>query len=191
MPELGRAALVVTLGLSVYALVAGAAAARLGRRRLAYSAQNALVAAFFSTLVAAGVLLAALLRNDFSFTYVARTTSEALPTAYTISAFWGGQEGSLLLWLLMLTGFGAVAVRLNRSWARSLVVWVVPVFAAVGVFFSFLLVAVASLFLLAGFTAVSMAVVTAGFGLALSSRPFVAASGTANSIVECAGMSSA
>ena len=146
MPELGRAALVVTLGLSVYALVAGGAAARLGRRRLAHSAQNALVAAFFSTLVAAGVLLAALLRNDFSFTYVARTTSEALPTGYTISAFWGGQEGSLLLWLLMLTGFGAVAVRLNRGWARSLVVWVVPVFAGVAVFFSFLLVAVASPF---------------------------------------------
>ena len=146
MPELGRAALIVTLGLSVYALVAGAAAARLGRRRLALSAQNALVAAFFSTLVAAGVLLAALLRNDFSFTYIARTTSEALPTAYTISAFWGGQEGSLLLWLLMLTGFGAVAVRLNRGWARSLVVWVVPVFAGVAVFFSFLLVAVASPF---------------------------------------------
>ncbi|MGH3079063.1 MAG: heme lyase CcmF/NrfE family subunit [Gaiellaceae bacterium] len=146
MPELGRAALVVTLGLSVYALVAGAAAARLGRRRLALSAQNALVAAFFSTLVAAGVLLAALLRNDFSFTYVARTTSEALPTAYTISAFWGGQEGSLLLWLLVLTAFGAVAVRLNRSWARGLVVWVVPVFAGVSVFFSFLLVAIASPF---------------------------------------------
>ena len=146
MPELGRAALVVTLGLSVYALVAGAAAARLGRRRLAQSAQNALVAAFFTTVVASAVLLAALLRHDFSFTYVARTTSEALPTAYTISAFWGGQEGSLLLWLLILTGFGAAAVRLNRAWARDLVVWVVPVFAAVAVFFSFLVVAVASPF---------------------------------------------
>ncbi len=146
MPELGRAALVVTLGLSVYALVAGAAAARLGRRRLAHSAQNALVAAFCTTLVAAAVLLAALLRHDFSFTYVARTTSEALPTEYTISAFWGGQEGSLLLWLLVLTGFGAAAVRLNRGWARDLIVWVVPVFAAVAVFFSFLVVAVASPF---------------------------------------------
>jgi cytochrome c-type biogenesis protein CcmF len=146
MPELGRAALVVTLGLAIYALVAGAAAARLGRRRLAASAQNALIASFFSTLVAAGVLLAALLRHDFSFAYVARTTSEALPTRYTISAFWGGQEGSLLLWLLVLTAFGAAAVRLNRSWARGLVVWVVPVFAAVTVFFSFLLVAVASPF---------------------------------------------
>jgi cytochrome c-type biogenesis protein CcmF len=146
MAELGRAALVVTLGLTVYALVAGASAAYLGRRRLALSAQNALVAAFGSTLVAAAVLLAALLRNDFSFTYVAQTTSEALPTAYTISAFWGGQEGSLLLWLLVLTGFGAAAVRLNRGWARELVVWVVPVFAAVALFFAFLVVAVASPF---------------------------------------------
>jgi cytochrome c-type biogenesis protein CcmF len=146
MAELGRAALVVTLGLTVYALVAGAAAAYLGRRRLASSAQNALVAAFGSTLVASGVLLAALLRNDFSFTYVAQTTSEALPTAYTISAFWGGQEGSLLLWLLVLTGFGAAAVRLNRGWARDLVVWVVPVFAVVALFFAFLVVVVASPF---------------------------------------------
>jgi cytochrome c-type biogenesis protein CcmF len=146
MAELGRAALVVTLGLSVYALVVGAVAAHIGRRRLALSAQNALVAAFVSTLVASAVLLAALLRHDFSFRYVARTTSEALPTGYTISAFWGGQEGSLLLWLLVLTGFGAAAVRLNRGWARDLVVWVVPVFSAVAVFFSFLVVAVASPF---------------------------------------------
>ena len=146
MPELGRAALVVTLGLSAYALVAGAMAAHLGRRRLAQSAQNALIASFFTTFIAALVLLAALVRHDFSFTYVARTTSEALPTGYTISAFWGGQEGSLLLWLLVLTGFGAAAVRLNRSWARDLIVWVVPVFGAVAVFFSFLVVAVASPF---------------------------------------------
>ena len=146
MPELGRAALVVTLGLVVYALVAGGAAAHLGRRRLAQSAQNALIAAFFTTAIASVVLLAALVRHDFSFAYVARTTSEALPTAYTISAFWGGQEGSLLLWLLVLTGFGAAAVRLNRTWARDLIVWVVPVFAAVATFFSFLVVAVASPF---------------------------------------------
>jgi cytochrome c-type biogenesis protein CcmF len=146
MPELGSAALVVTLGLSVYALAAGAAAAYLGRRRLAQSARNALVLSFFTTAVAAGVLLAALLRNDFSFTYVARTTSEALPTAYTISAFWGGQEGSLLLWLLILTGFAAAAVRVSQSWIRDLVVWAVPVFAAVATFFSFLLVVVASPF---------------------------------------------
>ena len=52
MADLGRAALLVTLGLSAYALVAGAAAAALGRRRLAHSARNALFASFVSTLVA-------------------------------------------------------------------------------------------------------------------------------------------
>jgi len=146
MPELGRAALLVTLGLSLYALIGGVVAAHLGRRRLARSAQNALVASFFTTAIAAAVLLSALLRNDFSFTYVARSTSEALPTAYTISAFWGGQEGSLLLWLLMLTAFGAAAVSLNRRWAKDLTVWVVPVFGAVSTFFAFLVVVVATPF---------------------------------------------
>jgi cytochrome c-type biogenesis protein CcmF len=146
MPELGRAALVVTLGLSLYAVVAGAYAARYGRRRLALSAQNALIGAFGATLVASAVLMAALVRNDFSFVYAAAHTSRALPTGYTISAFWGGQEGSLLLWLLVLTGYAAAAVLLNRRSARDIVVWVVPVLGGVAVFFAFLLVAVASPF---------------------------------------------
>jgi cytochrome c-type biogenesis protein CcmF len=146
MPELGRAALVVTLGLSVYAFVAGAAAAHLRRRRLAASAQNALLAALLSTAVAAVVLAAALARHDFSFEYVAQHTAAALPTSYTLSAFWGGQEGSLLLWLLILTGFAAVAVLTTRRSARDLVVWVVPVFGAVATFFSLVLVFVSSPF---------------------------------------------
>jgi cytochrome c-type biogenesis protein CcmF len=146
MPELGRAALVVTLGLSVYALVAGAAAAHYRRRRLAASAQNALLAALGSTAVAAVVLAAALVRHDFSFAYVAQHTAEALPTAYTLSAFWGGQEGSLLLWLLILTAYAAAAVLTTRRSARDLVVWVVPVFGAVATFFSLVLVFVSSPF---------------------------------------------
>ena len=146
VPELGRAALVVSLGLIVYALVAGAVAAATRRRRLASSAQNALIAAFFSTLVASGVLAAALVRHDFAVKYVADHTSRALPTAYALSAFWGGQEGSLLLWLLILTGYGALAVWLNRKRARDLVVWVVPVLAGVATFFAWMLVVVASPF---------------------------------------------
>jgi cytochrome c-type biogenesis protein CcmF len=146
LPELGRAALVATLGLALYALVAGALAARDRRRRLALSAQNALVAAFGTSLVASIVLVAALLRNDFSFVYVAQHTSLALPTQYTLSAFWGGQEGSLLLWLLILTGYSAAALLINRRSARDLTAWVTPVLAGVAVFFSFLLVVVASPF---------------------------------------------
>jgi cytochrome c-type biogenesis protein CcmF len=144
--DLGRAALIVTLGLTLWATLAGAWAARVGRRRLADSAGNALVAALASTAVASLVLLGALLRHDFSFTYVAAHTSTKLARAYSISAFWGGQEGSLLLWLLVLCGYAAAAVLLNRRRAPDIVAWTVPVLGAVASFFTFLLVVVASPF---------------------------------------------
>src|SRR5205823_13878947 len=92
------------------------------------------------------VLLTALARHDFSFTYVADHTSRKLPTLYTLSAFWGGQEGSLLLWLLVLLGYATAAVYFNRVAAREVVAWVVPTLGAVATFFSLLLVAVASPF---------------------------------------------
>src|ERR1700693_1677991 len=146
MPELGRVALVLCLGLAVYALVAGAFAAATRRRRLSRSAQNALLAAFGAALVGAIVMLAALVRNCFSFAYVANHTSRELPTPYTISAFWGGQEGSLLLWLLILTGFGAAAVALGRRTGTDILAWVVPVLGLVTTFFAFMLVVVSSPF---------------------------------------------
>jgi cytochrome c-type biogenesis protein CcmF len=146
VPELGRVALIVCLGLAVYAVVGGVAAAWTRRRRLAESAENAILASFLAALVASGVLLSALLRNDFSFVYVWRHTSIELPRPYTVSAFWGGQEGSLLLWLLILTGFSAVAVLFARRSARTLLAWTVPVLGGVIVFFSLLLVAVSSPF---------------------------------------------
>ena len=146
MPELGRAALIVCLGLAAYAVVAGAVAARRRRRRLAESAENAILASFGAALIASLVLLTALVEKDFSFVYVYEHTSLELPRAYTISAFWGGQEGSLLLWLLILTGFSAAAVLLARRTSRSLLAWTVPVLGGVIVFFSLVLVAVASPF---------------------------------------------
>src|SRR5438874_8854860 len=146
MADLGRAALAVSLGLLLYALAVGGYAAATNRRRLADSARNALVCSFGTTLVAAVVLATVLVRHDFSFTYVAAHTNRTLPTAYALSAFWGGQEGSLLLWLLVLTGFGSLAVALNRRLLRDLVAWVVPVLGGIGTFFAFVLVAVASPF---------------------------------------------
>ena len=146
MADLGRAALFVSLGLALYATLVGAWAARTRRRRLSDSAGNALLAALGSTAVASAVLLSALLRHDFSFVYVAQHTSTELPTGYSISAFWGGQEGSLLLWLLVLSGYAAAAVLINRRRAPDLVAWSVPVLGGVSVFFAFMLVAVSSPF---------------------------------------------
>src|SRR3954449_9800358 len=146
MADLGRAGLVVTLGLSVYALVAGAVAAHTNRRRLADSARNALFCSFATTLVASAVLAIALVRHDFSFASLPEHTNRTLSTPYALSAFWGGQEGSLLLWLLVLTGYGALAVAVNRRLLRDLTVWVVPVLAGIATFFAFMLVVISSPF---------------------------------------------
>ena len=145
MPALGRAALLLSFGLVLYALVAGSYAAWKRRRRLALSAQNALLASFLTTAIAAGILWAALARRDFSFVYVSQHISHSLPLGYALSAFWGGQEGSLLLWLLMLSGYAALAVWLNRG-TRELMAWVVPVLAGVAGFFAFMLCFVSSPF---------------------------------------------
>jgi cytochrome c-type biogenesis protein CcmF len=146
MADLGRVALVTTFLLLVYATVAGTFAAWHARRRLAESAQNALLGAFAATVVATVVLLVALARHDFSFTYVAEHTSRELPLGYTLTAFWGGQEGSLLLWLLVLCGYSVAAVLTARRAGREVLAWVVPILGLVGTFFALLLVFVASPF---------------------------------------------
>jgi cytochrome c-type biogenesis protein CcmF len=144
--DLGRAALIVAFGLALYAVIAGSVAAHDGRRRLHESARNAIVGAFAATAVAALVLLDALHARDFSFTYVAEHSARQLPFPYSMSAFWGGQEGSLLLWLLVLTGLGSLAVTINRDLIRHLLPWTVPVLGGVATFFAFLLVFVSSPF---------------------------------------------
>ncbi|MDP9492237.1 MAG: heme lyase CcmF/NrfE family subunit [Actinomycetota bacterium] len=146
MAELGRAALIVALGALAFASVAGAYAAWAGRRRLVLAARNALVAAFGASLVASTVLVVALVSRDFSFEYVAKTSSRDLPLLYAVSSFWGGQEGSLLLWLLLLTGFSTLAVGLNRRLRIELLAWVVPVLATIALFFAALLVFIESPF---------------------------------------------
>jgi cytochrome c-type biogenesis protein CcmF len=143
---LGRAALIVALGLLVYAAAGGGVAALHGRRRLLESARNALFAAFAAAAVASLVLLGALAAKDFSFAYVADHTSRELPTSYALAAFWSGQEGSLLLWLLVLLGMSVAAVAFNRRLTRDVLPWTVPILAAVASFFAILLVFVASPF---------------------------------------------
>ena len=146
MPLLGRAALFVALGLLAYAMLAGAYAAFHGRRRLLESARNALTGALVATVVASAVLVGALVSRDFSFAYVADHTSRELPLRFSLSAFWSGQEGSLLLWLLVLLGMSTAALALNRKLTSDVLPWTIPILAGIGSFFALLLVFVASPF---------------------------------------------
>jgi cytochrome c-type biogenesis protein CcmF len=57
-------------------------------------------------VVASAILTVALWRRDFSFVYVTEYTDSLLPLFYAVTAFWAGQAGSLLFWMLMLVLFG-------------------------------------------------------------------------------------
>jgi len=142
----GQAVLLLVLVLLVYATLAGSYAAFRRRRRLLESAVNALVSAFVGTALAAGTLVLAFVRNDFSLSYVAGHSSRELPLGYTLAALWSGQEGSLLLWLLVLTGVGAAAVLLNRRLVVGALPWTVPILGGIGAYFAFIPNAVASPF---------------------------------------------
>lgn len=146
MPELGRAALAVALGLALYATVAGGYAAYYGKRRWLDSARNAFFATFGVTAVAVAVLLVALGKRDFTFQYVADHTSRELPLGFALSALWAGQAGSLLLWAFVLTAIGAAAVSRNRRLTRDVLPWTIPIIAAVAIFFLVLVNFVASPF---------------------------------------------
>jgi cytochrome c-type biogenesis protein CcmF len=109
------------------------------RPRLVESGARALRAT--ALFVAAGTLalLSALLANDFSLSYVASYTSRSLSRPYTVAALWGGMEGSLLFWTLLLTTFGAVAVSTTGVRDIRLRGWATVVLAGVTMFFLALL----------------------------------------------------
>jgi len=64
--------------------------------------------------LASAALIAALINGDFRIEYVAHYTERALPLGYKLAAFWAGQEGSLLLWALLLAAMSVVFVITRR-----------------------------------------------------------------------------
>jgi cytochrome c-type biogenesis protein CcmF len=84
-------------------------------------------------------LLHALIIRDFNVEYVAGYTSSTLPLRYTVSAFWGGQKGSLLFWTLNLAFFSAIVHLQNRDKNRELMPYVTVTLMVVALFFLSLL----------------------------------------------------
>ena len=144
---LGSSALLLALMLAICNLVLGAVALRqisTGRRgpispeRLANAARRAGMMGFAAVSAAVFALLWAIFSNDFSFSYVLHESNRALPAAYKFAALWSGQEGSLLLWAWLLTGFSFI-VRLRHTAGFRLTAFASTILAGIEVFFLLLL----------------------------------------------------
>ncbi len=101
---------IAALALLCFAVAAAAVHLRTRREAWAVSATRAMHAAALLVTLAAALLVVALVRRDFRLEYVAEYTSTTLPMVYTVTAFWAGQAGSLLLWLWLLLGFTSLAL---------------------------------------------------------------------------------
>ncbi|HEX2051318.1 MAG TPA: heme lyase CcmF/NrfE family subunit, partial [Actinomycetota bacterium] len=99
-----------------------------------------------STVKPAVALLSALFSRDFSIEYVVNYSSESLGGGYLFAALWGGMEGSLLFWTLLLTAFSAIAVRNARRAGSRLAGWAGAVLSGITIFFLLLLVSPADPF---------------------------------------------
>ncbi|MES3041248.1 MAG: heme lyase CcmF/NrfE family subunit [Pseudomonadota bacterium] len=113
--ELGQYALVLAF---VVAIVQGTLpwwGVVRGDARVQALARTAAFTQFGLLLLAFCLLAMAFLQNDFSVDYIARQSNTLLPWWYKISAVWGGHEGSLLLWALILALWSAAVARFSRA----------------------------------------------------------------------------
>lgn len=140
MNNLGYACLILITIVCLAGLGLALAALPDRRRSLMRAAVGAVYAVATLAVIASIVLLVALITKDYSNDYVYSHTSLSLSLAYTISAFWAGNAGSLLLWLLFMAIFSLVAVRQIRREDAPSTPYVVPILLAITTFFSLLIV---------------------------------------------------
>ena len=116
IPELGHLLLYFALGAAIAQGVLPLVGAQRGNVSWMALGRPLALAQALLVLAAYICLTYSFIYNDFSVLNVASNSNSALPLEYRIAAVWGSHEGSLLLWMLMLVGWGlAVAV-----WSRSL-----------------------------------------------------------------------
>jgi cytochrome c-type biogenesis protein CcmF len=135
MENVGALAVLLAFCISFYAIVASVAGRLKNKPFLVLSGERALLAVWLLISTAAGILIYSLMTGDMRMAYVASHTNRAMPIFYKFSAWWGGQEGSLLFWSWILSTYGAVVVLTGRGKHRVLMPWVVAILSTVQLFF--------------------------------------------------------
>ncbi|HHY93834.1 MAG TPA: heme lyase CcmF/NrfE family subunit [Firmicutes bacterium] len=146
MAQVGQVLLALAWASSLVGLGVIAGGVMTGKGWLFPGGRLATWVAATATTLASGLLLYSLLVSDFSLRYVTEHTSRTLPVAYKVSAFWAGQEGSLLLWAWVLSLYTAYVTAVAWSGQPQLCARAAGVMSAVQVFFLLLLTFVTSPF---------------------------------------------
>ncbi|HAV1831802.1 TPA: heme lyase CcmF/NrfE family subunit [Enterobacter hormaechei subsp. steigerwaltii] len=115
MPEIGNLLLCVALSIALLLSYWGLRGAACCNQQMMKQVRPLARALFFTLLVAFLLLVHALVVTDFTVLYVANNTNTQLPVWYRVAAAWGAHEGSLLLWILLMSGWTGAVAQFSRQ----------------------------------------------------------------------------
>jgi cytochrome c-type biogenesis protein CcmF len=135
IPELGQFALALALCLAIVQAVLPLAGAARGNAAWMAVARPAAQGQFVFIVIAFACLTYAFVTNDFSVQYVASNSNSKLPLQYRVAGVWGGHEGSLLLWVLMLAVWTTAVSVFSRRLPDEMVARVLGVMGLISIGF--------------------------------------------------------
>jgi len=146
IPELGQVCLAIALCLALFQGVFGIAGSLLHKPAWIALARPTAWGQFVFVGLAFACLTWAFVVNDFSVVYVANNSNSELPLHFRIAAVWGAHEGSLLLWVFILTIWTALVATFSRSLPDTVVAQVLGVMGLICVGFLLFVVATSNPF---------------------------------------------
>ncbi len=146
MENIGALSILLAFCLAVYAVIGSVIGKIKKNPFLVISGERATYCVWILLTTASGLLIYSLLTGDFRLGYVASHTDQTMPAIYKFTAWWGGQEGSLLLWAWLLSTYSAIVIFTNRRKFRDMMPWVNAVLMATESFFLILIAFVLSPF---------------------------------------------
>jgi cytochrome c-type biogenesis protein CcmF len=135
IPEIGHFSLWLALGVAFALGVVPMWGAARGRDDFMVLARPLSYVLFVLVSFASVCLMASFIRSDFSVLYVASNSNTHLPLQYQIAGFWGGHEGSLLLWVQMLVVWMVAVSLFSRHLPREVLARILAVMGLVSVGF--------------------------------------------------------
>ncbi len=131
IPEFGHYALILALCITLIQGVLPLLGAHFGRREWIVLARPSAQTTFLLLAIAFGTLAWSFYVNDFSVLYVAEHSNSQLPVIYRLGAVWGGHEGSLLLWIFLLSTWTILVAQLSKALDEFMVARVIGVLGLV------------------------------------------------------------
>ncbi|MEZ4681679.1 MAG: cytochrome c biogenesis protein CcsA [Caldilineaceae bacterium] len=149
--NIGYLILITALLISIFGIVTGFLGGRQRNPRLIQSSFNSVLAVAGLVILAAVILWYGLFTDKFQVVYIWNHSERSLPTGYKFSAIWGGQQGSLLFWCMILSIYSAATVLGIRRKHVAIMPYVYATLLSSSLFFLVLLIFAANPFRLVGF----------------------------------------